>query len=90
MNQYLMYLAIGIGILMLALIVPGLKIIAEAILKAIMEFFVELLKHKGTFLIWLVKTLASDHARILQHASQSRYEIDPTEKIKRKAEGYED
>ncbi len=90
MNQYLTYVAIGLGILMLALVIPGLKVIAEALLKAIMEFFVELLKHKGTFLIWVVKTLSGDHARLIEHAVKSRYDLDPTEKIKRQAEGYED
>lgn len=90
MNQYLMYAAIGLGILMLALVIPGLKVIAEVLLKGIMEFFVELLKHKGTFLIWVIKTLSGDHARLIQHAVTSRDELDPTEKIKRQAEGYED
>lgn len=90
MNQYLMYLAIGFGILLVSLVVPGLKVIAEAILKALFEFLTELLKHKATFAIWLVKTLSADHVRIIQNATQSRDEIDPTQKIRRQAEGYED
>lgn len=90
MNQYLFYLAIGFGILLVALVVPGLKVIAEAIFKALFELLGELIKHKGTFLVWIIKTLSSDHIRILQHATQSRDTIDPTQKIRRKAEGYED
>lgn len=90
MNQYLLYIAIGFGVLLVALIVPGLKVIAEAIFKALFELLGELLKHKGTFVVWIIKTLSSDHMRILQHAAQSRDTIDPTQKIRRKAEGYED
>jgi hypothetical protein len=90
MNQYLFYLAIGFGILLVALVVPGLKVIAEAIFKALFELLGELIKHKGTFLVWIIKTLSSDHIRIMQHATQSRDTIDPTQKIRRKAEGYED
>lgn len=90
MNQYLVYLAIGFGILLVALVVPGLKVIAEAIFKALFELMTEMLKHKGTFAVWIVKTLSSDHIRVIQHAMQSRDTIDPTQKIRRKAEGYED
>lgn len=90
MNQYLFYIAIGFGVLLVALVVPGLKVIAEAIFKALFELLGELVKHKGTFVVWIVKTLTSDHIRVLQHASQSRDSIDPTQKIRRKAEGYDD
>lgn len=90
MNEYLLYLAIGFGILLVALIIPGIKIIAEAILKLLIDFLTEVLKHKSTFVIWAIKTLASDHMRMLQHATQSRDSIDPTQRIRRKAEGYED
>lgn len=90
MNEYLTYLAIGFGLLLVALIIPGLKVFAEALLKALFEFLGELLKHKSTFIIWFIKTLTSDHARVFQHALQSRDDIDPTQKIRRKAEGYED
>lgn len=90
MNEYLVYLAIGLGLLLLSLVVPGIKVIAEALVKLILEFLGELLKHKGTFMVWLVKTLFSDHARIVQHAIQARDDIDPTQKIRRKAEGYDD
>lgn len=90
MNQYLFYIAIGFGILLVALVVPGLKVIAEAIFKALFELLGELIKHKGTFIVWIIKTLTSDHIRVIQHATQSRDAIDPTQKIRRKAEGYED
>lgn len=89
MNQYLVYAAIGVGLLLVALVVPGLKVIAEAILKLLLEFFVEILKRKGTFFVWIVKTLTGDHVRVLQHAMQVRDTLDPTEKIRREAEGYE-
>lgn len=90
MNQYLMYLAIGFGILLVALVVPGLKVIAEAIFKALFELLTELFKHKSNFVIWVIKTLTADHARVLEHATKARDDIDPTQKIRRKAEGYED
>lgn len=90
MNKYLVYLAIGFGILLVALVVPGLKVIAEALFKAIFELISELVKHKGTFLVWIVKTLTADHIRVFKHATQSRNTLDPTQKIRRKAEGYED
>lgn len=90
MNQYLLYVLIGFGILILCLVIPGLKVIAEAILKLLMDFIVELVKHKGTFFIWAIKTLAGDHVRLLTHALKPRDEIDPTQKIRRKAKGYED
>lgn len=82
MNQYLTYAAIGVGILLLSLLVPGLKVIAEIIVKAVMEFLVEILKHKSTFLVWLVKTLVADHVRLLRHALQSRDVLDPTQKVR--------
>lgn len=90
MNQYLMYIAIGFGILLVALVVPGLKVIAEALFKALFELLSELVKHKGTFIVWIIKTLTADHLRVLQHATQSRNTLDPTQKIRRKAQGYED
>lgn len=90
MNQYLTYIAIGFGILLVALVVPGLKVIAEALFKALFELLGELIKHKGTFMVWIIKTLFSDHSRVFQHATRSRDVLDPTQKIRRKAEGYED
>ncbi|WP_434715972.1 hypothetical protein [Paraburkholderia sp. A3RO-2L] len=90
MNEYLTYIAIGFGLLLVSLVVPGLKVIAEAIFKAIFELITELLKHKFTFLVWIVKTLSSDHIKVIQHATQARDVIDPTQKIRRKAEGYDD
>lgn len=85
-----MYLAIGVGLLLVALVIPGLRVMAEAVLKVIFEFFVEILRHKGTFAIWFIKTLFADHSRVFKHATQSRDVIDPTQKIRRKAEGYDD
>lgn len=90
MNEYLTYLAIGAGVLFLSLLVPGLKVVAEGIIKALFEFLVELVKHKGTFVIWGIKTLAGDHARVLQHAFQAQDDLDPTQKVRRAAEGYDD
>lgn len=90
MNEYLFYAAIALGVLLVALLVPGLKVLAEAVLKSLGEFLGELLKHKMTFVVWAVKTLFSDHARVLKHAVKSRYEIDPTQRIRRKADGYDD
>lgn len=90
MNQYLFYAALAVAGLMLALVVPGLKTIAEAILKMLLDFFTELIKHKSTFIVWGVKTLVGDHIRVIRHATTSRNTLDPTQKIRRKAEGYED
>lgn len=87
MNEYLTYAGIGVGLLFLSLLVPGLKVISEGIIKAVFEFFLELVKHKGTFAIWFVKTLLSDHARVLQHATQSEDDLDPTQRVRRQAEG---
>jgi hypothetical protein len=90
MNQYLFYIAIAFGLLLVALVVPGLKVIAEALFKAMFELLGELVKHKGTFMVWIIKTLTGDHMRVIKHAMQSRDTLDPTQKIRRKAEGYED
>lgn len=90
MNQYLTYAAIAVGLLFVSLLIPGLKILAEAIIKVFLEFFIELLKNKATFVVWFVKTLFSDHFRIIKHATTSRDVIDPTQRVRRKAEGYED
>ena len=90
MSDYLIYLGVGLGALLLALIIPGIKVLAEALLKLFFELFVGLFKHKGNFVIWFIKTLFSDHARIFKHALTARDEIDPTQKIRRKAQGYED
>lgn len=90
MNQYVIYGAIALGCLVLALLIPGVKVIAELLLKAIVTVTTEILKHKGTFLIWFVKTLSADHGRVFKHATQSKNDLDPTQKIRRKAAGYED
>lgn len=90
MNEYYIYLLIGLGVLLAALVVPGLKVIAEGILKLLMDFFIEIFKHKGTFFVWFVKTLVADHVALLMHAIKKRDDIDPTQKIRRKAKGYED
>lgn len=88
MNEILTYLAIGVGLLFLALLIPGLKLIAEGLIRAGLDFFIEILKHKGTFLIWAIKTLAGDHSRVLQHAMQSQEVLDPTQKARRSSDGY--
>ena len=90
MNQYLLYGAIGVGCLLLALLVPGVKVLAELILKGLITISGELLKHKATFWVWFIKTLTADHSRVFKHATQKRDEIDPTQKIRRSAEGYDD
>lgn len=90
MNQYLVYLLIAVGLLLVALVIPGLKVVAELVLKAIAEFFGLLLQHKMTFFVWAVKTLVGDHSKVLVHALKSRDELDPTFKVRRKAEGYDD
>lgn len=87
MNQYMTYIALGFGVLFLSLLVPGLKVIAEAILKGLMSFLGEILKHKGTFMVWLVKTIIADHARVFQHATRTKDDLDPTQKVRRAAEG---
>ncbi|GBG14426.1 molybdopterin oxidoreductase [Novimethylophilus kurashikiensis] len=90
MNEYLTYIAIGVGILFLSLLVPGLKMVAEGIIKAGVDFIIEIMKHKATFLIWGIKTLVGDHARVLQHAFQSQDTLDPTQRVRRAAEGYDE
>lgn len=89
MNQYLTYIAIGVGLLFLSLLVPGLKIIAEGIIKTVFEFFVEILKNKGSFAVWFIKTLLADHVKVIQHVLQPQDDIDPTAKVRRSAEGYD-
>jgi len=90
LNEILLYVGIGFGLLLLALIVPGLKLIAEALLKLFLESLYSLFRHKGLFVIWFIKTLMTDHLRILRHATSPRDAIDPTQKVRRKVEGYED
>ena len=90
MNQYLYYIAIGFGILLVMMLIPGIKVVAEWILKTILDLFVEVFKHKGTFMVWLVKTVVGDHGRVFRHASTARDELDPTQKIRRAEAGYED
>lgn len=90
MNQYLFYAGVAVAILLVCLVIPGLKIIAEAILKGVIEFLTELLKHKSTFIIWFIKTLFADHFLLLRHATTARDTIDPTQRIRRAAMGYDD
>lgn len=90
MNQLLIYSLIAIGGLLVALMIPGVKVIAEMVLKGLVELMGNLLKHKSSFLIWAVKTLISDHVRLFEHAIQARDTIDPTQKIRRKVMGYDD
>lgn len=90
MNEYLVYIAIFVGVLLVCLVIPGVKVIAEAILKLSIELGGGLLKNKSNFVIWYIKTLLSDHVAIVRHATQSRDTIDPTQHVRRHAEGYED
>lgn len=90
MNEYLTYLLIGVGVLLVALLVPGVKVLAEALLSGFFAFMREFTKHLSTFLVWTIKTLSGDHMRVLRHALVKRDELDPTQRIRRKAEGYED
>lgn len=89
MNQYALYGLLGLGILILSLVIPGVKVVSEALFKALMAFLVEILKHKGTFMVWFIKTITSDHLRVLQHATMARDALDPTQKIRRKAAGFD-
>lgn len=90
MNEILFYLAIGAGLTLLTLLVPGLKLIGETFLKLLIEGAMGIFRHQGNFLIWFIKTLSSDHIRILKHATTRRDELDPTQKVRRKAQGYVD
>lgn len=90
MNQILAYMGIGVGLLFVALLIPGLKLIAEAILKVLLDVFFGMFRQKGSFIVWFFKTIIGDHARIFRHATTSRDVIDPTNKVRRKAKGYED
>lgn len=90
MNQYLTGVAIIFGLILLGLVIPGIKFISEAILKFFLEGLFALFRHKWTFVVWFFKTLSSSHMRVLRHATVSRDEIDPTQKVRRKAMGYDD
>lgn len=85
MNEILMYVAVGFGLLLLALLIPGIKVLAEMLLKGIFAIFGEIFKHKGTFVVWILKTLASDHARVLQHMFQAQNDIDPTARVRKQS-----
>lgn len=90
MNTLLMYALIGLGVLLVMLLIPGVKVLAELVLKGLLGLFGEVLRHKGIFGVWFVKTIVSDHARLFRHATTSRDKLDPTQKIRREAAGYED
>jgi hypothetical protein len=90
MNQYLAYIGIGLGILLVCMVIPGLKVVSEAIFKLLFEFIVEVVKRKASFWVWLIKTLVGDHGRLFMHALQTRETLDPTEQIRLEAEGYTD
>lgn len=90
MNEYLTYFGIGLAVLFVALFVPGIKLLAEFILKNLLEGFFVLIQHKWSFVVWAIKTLFSDHARVIRHATTPRDVLDPTQKIRRKLEGYEE
>lgn len=90
MNEYLTYIAIAVGVMLLALLIPGVKVMAEAVLNGFFAFLGVFLKHAGTFAVWAIKTMSGDHMRVLKHALIRRDEVDPTQRIRRRAEGYED
>lgn len=90
MNEYLTYAAIAVGVMLIALLIPGLKVMAEGVLGGVFALLGALLKHGGTFAVWAIKTMSGDHLRILRHALTRRDEVDPTQRIRRRAEGYED
>jgi hypothetical protein len=89
MNEYLTYAGVALAILFVGLFIPGVKLFAEYMLKMVLEGLGFLLRSKGSVIIWLVKTLVADHARVMRHATVARDEIDPTQAIKRKQEGYD-
>ncbi|WP_087866174.1 hypothetical protein [Comamonas thiooxydans] len=90
MNEFFFYGLIGVGVVLVLMVVPGTKVLGEALLKLLIDFIAELLKHKSSFVVWALKTLVSDHYRIIQHAFTSRDTLDPTQRIRRKQMGYED
>lgn len=90
MNEFFFYGLIGVGVVLVLMVVPGTKVLGEALLKLLIDFIAELLKHKSSFVVWALKTLVSDHYRIIQHAVTSRDTLDPTQRIRRKQMGYED
>lgn len=90
MNEIIFYGLIGVGIVLVLMVVPGTKVIGEAILKLLIDFIAEIFKHKSSFIVWALKTLVSDHYRIIQHATTGRDTLDPTQRIRRKKDGYED
>ena len=94
MNELLVtwagYAGIAVCVLALAYMIPFTSTPTEWIIKGIGFILLELLKHKMSFLIWFFKTISADHSRVFQHAFQSEEDIDPTQKIKRKAKGYAD
>lgn len=90
MNEYLLYALIGLGLLLIALIIPGVKTLAEFMLKGLGQLFLGAIQHKGTFLIFFIKKLAASHARLLEHATTDRDTIDPTQRARRASSGYDD
>lgn len=82
MNEYLVYAGIVLGTLFLALLVPGLRVLAEPIVKGLIEIVFELLKHKGSFVIWFFKTLYQDHLLVFKHMCQAKDSIDPTQRVR--------
>ena len=84
MNELLLYLLIGVGGLLVLLILPPTRPLAELALKAIVDALKVVLEHKMTFLIWLIKTISSDHVRVLEHMFKRQNDIDPTLKVRRR------
>lgn len=94
MNELLLtwagYAGIALCVLALAYIIPFTSGPTELLIKGLGFILMKLLEHKISFLIWFFKTISADHARVLQHASQTEEDIDPTQKIRRQAKGYAD
>lgn len=85
MNEYLTYIGIGAGLLLVSLLIPGIKVLTEPIAKGIMEIVIEVFKHKGSFVIWFIKTIYQDHLLIFRHMLTSKDTLDPTQRVREEA-----
>ena len=86
MNTIALYFLLGLGGLMLASVIPGLKILAEPLMKMFFEFLKFIFGNLSFWTIYAVKTIYRSHVGILYHLTHTKEQADPLYKMRASAE----
>ena len=79
MSTLALYFGIGLCILILLDLIPGVRHLMAPLIKGAMSLLGIFFGSAAGWLAWTVKTLFQDHLTLLRNLSSSRAQIDPSE-----------